>query len=45
MKLGLAITEKALETVDILVKKDCVRKRGWKIKETKSKKSLADDIW
>ena len=31
-EVGVAITEKALETVDILVKKDCVRKRGWKIK-------------
>ncbi len=40
-EVGVAITEKVLETVDILVKKDCARKRDWKIKETKSKKSLA----
>ncbi len=39
-EVGVAITEKVLETVDILVKKDCARKRDWKIKETKSKKSL-----
>ena len=40
-EIGVTITGKALETVDVLVKNDKERKRDWNVKDKKSQKSLA----
>ena len=44
-EVGVAITEKVLETVDILVKKRLCKKKRLENKGNKVEEKFGDDIW